>query len=152
MSFSSLPTDLLNTILSFLTDVDVLSLGGTCRKFSLFVRGNEKYWEARCTKLAFPKGVRQRWFQAFLRQRHLICTHCYEAKSKGLRHAILDVKLCDTCKKLPIFRTITKTKAIRQYKVQEVDLKELASALLPRYHYRCAAPMQLFLESDVKDY
>ena len=78
------------------------------------------------------------------------CTHCRERTFR--LHPILDVPVCLDCQRVHpnIYRYITKTRAKEVYRLRPDDLEELEHVTAVNPHYERAAPMQLYLLSQVK--
>lgn len=67
-------------------------------------------------------------------------------------HGILDVSLCADCRRgnPDKYGCITKTRAIGEYRLSEADLARLDVIETDNPHYKCAAPMRLYLHRHVK--
>ena len=79
------------------------------------------------------------------------CRHC--AKPTVRRHPILDIPLCRPCQTAngDIYRYITKTKALQQYRLKVGDVALLHFHEVDNPHYKNSHPMRLFMLSQVKE-
>ena len=78
-----------------------------------------------------------------------LCFYCW--KSTLSTHIFYNLPMCSNCRteKLPM---ITKTKAKTMYKLKDKDLVKLSHYETRNPYYRCAPPMILYLEDDIKHY
>lgn len=79
------------------------------------------------------------------------CVCCLVAKgrSRDLPGVGLGTILCETCRELPHYKLICKSTAVERYDLKPEMLDRVPSMERNNPHYRCAAPMQLFLERRV---
>jgi len=65
---------------------------------------------------------------------------------------ILNIYLCNKCKNNnEKYKTITKTRSKSEYNLNEKDLSILPFTKVDNPHYKCAAPMTLFLKTHVEN-
>ncbi len=78
------------------------------------------------------------------------CTHC--GKPTLRVHPILDIPLCALCQRQrpEEYQYITKTRAQDTYRVRPRHLRSLRAYMVDNPHYSKAAPMQLYLVSQIK--
>lgn len=78
------------------------------------------------------------------------CTHC--GKRTVRIHPILDIALCANCQRQrpEIYQYITKTRATEVYRLRSSDLNTLRAHEVDNPHYKKAAPMQLYLLTQIK--
>lgn len=78
------------------------------------------------------------------------CSHCGKATERI--HPILDIPLCAKCQRSDPnkYQYITKTRAIEHYRLKAKDLAALGVHEVDNPHYKKAAPMQLYLLTQVK--
>lgn len=65
------------------------------------------------------------------------------------KRELYNMRICTDCNDLPQYKLITKTRAIKQYKLKETQLETLDSIKRDNPHYKCSAPMTLYREIDV---
>lgn len=76
------------------------------------------------------------------------CTSCL--KDTVNQHLILDIPVCmDCCKNNENFQVISKSTAKNEYLLKDKDLKDLQSGTCRNPVYRSAAPMIMYLKSEV---
>ena len=67
-------------------------------------------------------------------------------------HPILDIPVCPVCRgKYEKYKCITKTRAKDTYRLKDTDLQLLKVFKLANPYYSVAAPMQLYLHSQIKE-
>lgn len=77
---------------------------------------------------------------------------CIECNVKTTRkHPILEVPLCAACQKSKPnkYGYITKTRAMEDFRLKPRDLEKLRVHLVDNPHYKTAAPMQLYLTTQI---
>lgn len=75
------------------------------------------------------------------------CRDC--GKHTAARDFVTDEPLCPNCRRN--YPLITATRAKDDYDLTEADLKTLRHLERPNPHYKCAAPMRLYLRSQVEE-
>jgi hypothetical protein len=67
-------------------------------------------------------------------------------------HPILDLALCSGCqrKDKEKYGFITKARALGEYRLRPIDLRELRVYEVDNPHYKKAAAMQLYLHSQLR--
>ena len=79
------------------------------------------------------------------------CTHCNKFTRR--LHPILKIPLCSQCQRQhpEIYQYITKTRASELYRLKTSDLSSLGVHKVDNPHYKNAAPMQLYILSQIKE-
>ena len=79
------------------------------------------------------------------------CIEC--AKLTARSHPILGIPLCQTCQRenQERYRYITKSRAIKDYRLKPADLALLGVHKVDNPHYKKAAPMQLYLSTQIEE-
>lgn len=80
-----------------------------------------------------------------------LCVGCF----RSTRHVnwFFNLPCCQSCERaLPQFKTITKGRALGEFKVPKQALDELPHLKVDNPHFKCARPMTLFLLNDVAEY
>jgi hypothetical protein len=78
---------------------------------------------------------------------------CVDCGKPTLRiHPILDIPLCAGCQRedQDKYRYITKTRAMEHYRLRPSDLATLGVHEVDNPHYKIAAPMQLYLLTQIE--
>jgi Restriction endonuclease/XPA protein C-terminus len=80
----------------------------------------------------------------------ITCTHC--TKETIRLHPILNIPLCANCQRQrpELYQYISKTRAMETYRLRPTDLKPLGYHEVDNPHYKKAAPMQLYMLSQIK--
>lgn len=78
------------------------------------------------------------------------CSDCERLTAR--RHPILDIPLCAACDRADrvSYGYVTKTRARTEFRLKSSELAELRSHEVKNPHYATAAPMQLYLMSQVR--
>jgi restriction endonuclease Mrr len=79
------------------------------------------------------------------------CSECSKATVR--LHPILNVPLCAKCQrsKPEKYRYVAKTRAMEQYRLGKKDLAHLGMYEVDNPHYKIAAPMQLYMLTQVEE-
>ncbi|MGH7136710.1 MAG: restriction endonuclease, partial [Pirellulales bacterium] len=79
------------------------------------------------------------------------CCECGKVTRRA--HPILDVFLCANCRRASPekYRYITKTRALQEFRLKPEELSMLGVYEVDNPHYKKAAPMQLYLLTQVRD-
>lgn len=113
---------------------------------------DELFWSRRVPLMIFPKAVHKAhsvsWFQQFCKIASDLCDHC-ELRD-GFTFEWTRQKLCAECRDLKTFQLVTKTVALKKYRLKEESLGGIFFVGYGNPHGKRAAPMRLFLRSDVR--
>lgn len=84
-------------------------------------------------------------------QTKLPCVECGKLTSR--KHPILDTPLCRPCHtaRQDKYTYITKTRAMQEFRLKLGDLQNLRYHSVDNPHYKTAAPMQLYLRSQIQE-
>lgn len=151
-----LPVEILERILDGLTaPKDLIALASASRWVSFVIAHHTRLWERVLpAALTCHHPADEERSPLERAQRLIYCKahqYCYACEEQGdfyaRDHAIL---LCGPCRGLFYYKAVTKTEALKEYCLREADLNALFALCYPNPHYKRAAPMQLYLEREVK--
>ena len=153
-----LPIEIVDKILHFIKNPQSLvSLAQTCRKMHQHIANHETIWQRVFPIVLRNFGPDDKHPTLVAKAEQLLRPYtCYlcSTESKGIqsKHVFYDhLRLCTTCKHTPFFNVIAKTHACAKYLLNPDHLDDLDVRFLTNPHYKNAAPMQLYLEREVRE-
>ena len=119
----------------------------------VFASMGENFWarfvDRRCQlSREIPGTLTLKSYYKFIKANQDRCFHC--EKKTSCVNFFFKIPVCKACQcSWYYYRCVTKTRARKQYGVSEEALMKLEHMLVRNPHFSTAAPMVLFLESDV---
>lgn len=146
--------DIAFSVFDFLDSSSVSHFLITCRRHKRLLHQRTAWWEERVNALYHCRERRLPEFEnnpgkAFLRlTAYRQCFSCL--RSAPQRHRFYLFRLCYLCQRRDLYRMVSQSCALSEYKVRRKDLINLYCVHAPNTFYNSARPIKLYLLSDIQ--